>query len=49
MQQRNATDTGIGRDGLIDACASAIAARARNMRLGSDEVDDCGLRMEINC
>jgi predicted RNase H-like nuclease len=40
--------TGIGRDDLIDACACAIAARNSNARLGGDEVDDRGLRMEIN-
>jgi predicted RNase H-like nuclease len=41
--------TGIGRDDLIDACACAVAARDSNARLGGDEVDDRGLRMEINC
>jgi predicted RNase H-like nuclease len=41
--------TGIGRDDLIDACACAIAARDSNERLGDDEVDSRGLRMEINC
>jgi predicted RNase H-like nuclease len=40
--------TGIARDDLIDACACAIAARDSNARLGSDEVDPRGLRMEIN-
>jgi predicted RNase H-like nuclease len=40
--------TGIGRDDLIDACACAVAARDSNARLGGDEVDDRGLRMEIN-
>jgi predicted RNase H-like nuclease len=40
--------TGIGRDDLIDACACAIAARDSNTRLGGDEVDRRGLRMEIN-
>ena len=40
--------TGIGRDDLIDACACAVAARDSNTRLGDDEVDSRGLRMEIN-
>ena len=40
--------TGIGRDDLIDACACAVAARDGDERLGGDEVDDRGLRMEIN-
>lgn len=40
--------TGIGRDDLIDACACAVAARDSNGRLGGDEVDARGLRMEIN-
>jgi predicted RNase H-like nuclease len=40
--------TGIGRDDLIDACACAVAARDSNSRLGGDEVDPRGLRMEIN-
>jgi predicted RNase H-like nuclease len=40
--------TGIGRDDLIDACACAVAARDSNARLGGDEVDPRGLRMEIN-
>ena len=40
--------TGIGRDDLIDACACAVAARDSNARLGGDEVDIKGLRMEIN-
>jgi predicted RNase H-like nuclease len=40
--------TGIGRDDLIDACACAVAARDSTARLGGDEVDDRGLRMEIN-
>jgi hypothetical protein len=40
--------TGIGRDDLIDACACAVAARDSKARLGGDEVDDRGLRMEIN-
>ena len=40
--------TGIGRDDLIDACACAIAARDSTSRLGGDEVDIRGLRMEIN-
>jgi predicted RNase H-like nuclease len=39
--------TGIGRDDLIDACACAIAARDGASRLGGDEVDGRGLRMEI--
>jgi predicted RNase H-like nuclease len=40
--------TGIGRDDLIDACACAVAARDSTSRLGGDEVDPRGLRMEIN-
>jgi predicted RNase H-like nuclease len=40
--------TGIGRDDLIDACACAVAARDSTSRLGGDEVDSRGLRMEIN-
>jgi predicted RNase H-like nuclease len=40
--------TGIGRDDLIDACACAVAARDSISRLGGDEVDCRGLRMEIN-
>jgi predicted RNase H-like nuclease len=40
--------TGIGRDDLIDACACAVAARDSKARLGGDEVDGRGLRMEIN-
>jgi len=40
--------TGIGCDDLIDACACAVAARDSNARLGGDEVDSRGLRMEIN-
>jgi predicted RNase H-like nuclease len=40
--------TGVGRDDLIDACACAVAARDSHARLGGDEVDDRGLRMEIN-
>jgi len=40
--------TGIGRDDLIDACACAVAARDSNSRLGGDEIDQRGLRMEIN-
>jgi predicted RNase H-like nuclease len=40
--------TGIGRDDLIDACACAVAARDSTARLGGDEVDVRGLRMEIN-
>jgi predicted RNase H-like nuclease len=40
--------TGIGRDDLIDACACAVAARDSTSRLGGDEVDIRGLRMEIN-
>src|SRR6266700_1316891 len=40
--------TGIGRDDLIDACACAVAARDSKARLGGDEVDSRGLRMEIN-
>ncbi|TYO67723.1 DUF429 domain-containing protein [Bradyrhizobium hipponense] len=40
--------TGIGRDDLIDACACAIAARDSRQRVGGDEIDPRGLRMEIN-
>ena len=40
--------TGIGRDDLIDACACAVAARDSRKRVGGDEVDPRGLRMEIN-
>jgi predicted RNase H-like nuclease len=40
--------TGIARDDLIDACACAVAARDSTARLGGDEVDSRGLRMEIN-
>jgi predicted RNase H-like nuclease len=40
--------TGIGRDDLIDACACAVAARDSTSRLGGDEIDVRGLRMEIN-
>lgn len=40
--------TGIGRDDLIDACACAVAARDSTQRVGGDEIDPCGLRMEIN-
>jgi predicted RNase H-like nuclease len=40
--------TGIGRDDLIDACACAVAARDSTERLGGDEFDARGLRMEIN-
>lgn len=40
--------TGIGRDDLIDACACAVAARDSNSRFGGDEIDQRGLRMEIN-
>jgi predicted RNase H-like nuclease len=40
--------TGIGRDDLIDACACAIAARDSVNRLGGEETDPRGLRMEIN-
>jgi predicted RNase H-like nuclease len=40
--------TGICRDDLIDACACAVAARDSTSRLGGDEVDARGLRMEIN-
>ena len=40
--------TGVGRDDLIDACACVIAARDSRSRLGGDEVDVRGLRMEIN-
>lgn len=40
--------TGIGRDDLIDACACAIAARDSTQRVGGEETDPRGLRMEIN-
>lgn len=40
--------TGIGRDDLIDACACAVAARDSTRRVGGDEIDPYGLRMEIN-
>ncbi|MDE5441760.1 DUF429 domain-containing protein [Bradyrhizobium sp. CSA207] len=40
--------TGIGRDDLIDACACAIAARDSTQRVGGNEIDPRGLRMEIN-
>ena len=40
--------TGIGRDDLIDACACAAAARDSTARVGGDEIDPRGLRMEIN-
>jgi predicted RNase H-like nuclease len=40
--------TGIGRDDLIDACACAVAARDSTERIGGDEIDRRGLRMEIN-
>jgi predicted RNase H-like nuclease len=40
--------TGIGRDDLIDACACAVAARDSTQRVGGDEIDPLGLRMEIN-
>lgn len=40
--------TGIGRDDLIDACACAVAARDRTQRVGGEEIDPRGLRMEIN-
>jgi predicted RNase H-like nuclease len=40
--------TGIGRDDLIDACACAVAARDSTQRVGGDETDPRGLRMEIN-
>ncbi|MCP3443656.1 DUF429 domain-containing protein [Bradyrhizobium sp. CCGUVB14] len=40
--------TGIGRDDLIDACACAVAARDSRQRVGGDEIDPRGLRMEIN-
>lgn len=40
--------TGIGRDDLIDACACAVAARGSTQRVGRDEIDPRGLRMEIN-
>jgi hypothetical protein len=33
---------------LIDACACAVAARDSNSRFGGDEIDQRGLRMEIN-
>ncbi|MEH2484735.1 DUF429 domain-containing protein [Bradyrhizobium sp. AZCC 2230] len=40
--------TGIGRDDLVDACACAVAARDSTQRVGGDEIDPRGLRMEIN-
>jgi predicted RNase H-like nuclease len=40
--------TGIGQDDLIDACACAIAARDSTQRIGGEEIDPRGLRMEIN-
>lgn len=40
--------TGIGRDDLVDACACAVAARGSTQRVGGDEIDPRGLRMEIN-
>lgn len=40
--------TGIGRDDLIDACTCAVAARDSTERIGGEEVDPRGLRMEIN-
>ena len=40
--------TEIGRDDLIDACACAVAARDSVQRVGGDEIDPRGLRMEIN-
>lgn len=40
--------TGIGRDDLIDACACAVAARDSRQRVGGEEIDPRGLRMEIN-
>jgi predicted RNase H-like nuclease len=40
--------TGIGRDDLIDACACAVAARDSKQRVGGEETDPRGLRMEIN-
>lgn len=40
--------TGIGQDDLIDACACAVAARHSTQRVGGDEIDPRGLRMEIN-
>jgi predicted RNase H-like nuclease len=40
--------TGIGRDDLIDACACSVAARDSKQRIGGEETDPRGLRMEIN-
>jgi len=40
--------TGIGRDDLIDACICAVAARDSTQRVGGEETDPRGLRMEIN-
>lgn len=40
--------TGISRDDLIDACACAVAARGSTQRVGGDEIDRRGLRIEIN-
>ncbi|MET3910871.1 putative RNase H-like nuclease [Bradyrhizobium sp. S3.3.6] len=46
LMQRHGT--GIDRDDLIDACACAVAARDSKQRVGGDEIDPRGLRMEIN-
>lgn len=40
--------TGIARNDLIRACACAIAVRDSSQRVGGEEVDPRGLRMEIN-
>jgi predicted RNase H-like nuclease len=40
--------TGISHDDLIDACACAIVARDGTQRVGGEEIDPRGLRMEIN-
>jgi predicted RNase H-like nuclease len=40
--------TGMRQDDLIDACACAVAARDSRKRVGGDEIDPRGLRMEIH-
>jgi predicted RNase H-like nuclease len=46
LTQRHGTS--IARDDLIDACACAVAARDSRQRVGANEIDPRGLRMEIN-